>query len=228
MGETVELSLFPLGTVLFPNQALPLHIFEERYKLMIGECLQGDRTFGVVLIKQGGEVGAPAIPFEVGTTARIVGFQPLDQGRMQVEALGRKPFRIVRVLQTTPYLRAQVEFIPHQRGDDDSLRDLATRVKDQFSAHLGMLAALTNHAPPQLELNMDPERLSYIVGSAVAVEMPEKQKLLEMASAEDRLKAEATILARENRALQTFIYLRDQAQKEPPKKDAPPWRFSLN
>ena len=228
MGDTAELPLFPLGMVLFPNQALPLHIFEERYKLMIGDCLQGDRTFGVVLIKQGTEVGAPAIPFEIGTTARIVGVQPLDGGRMQVQALGQQPFRIIRVLQTTPYMRALVEMLSHERGDDEGLKGLAARVKDQFISHLGILATLTDREPPTVDLNMDPERLSYVVASSVAVEMPEKQKLLELAGAEDRLKAEATLLARENRALQTFLYLRDQAKKEPPQQDSLARRISKN
>ena len=68
----LELPIFPLGTVLFPGMPLPLHIFEERYKRMIGRCLDGDRAFGVTLLKSGREVGGPAIPHEVGTIARIV------------------------------------------------------------------------------------------------------------------------------------------------------------
>ncbi len=228
MGEIAELPLFPLGTVLFPNQALPLHVFEERYKLMIGDCLRGDRIFGVVLIKQGTEVGAQAIPFEVGTTARIVGMQPLGQGRMEVQTLGQQPFRIRQVLQTTPYLRATVELLSHERGDDEGLKGLAGRVREHFVAHLGILATLTDREAPKFEVELDPERLSYIVASAMAVEMPEKQRLLEVAAADERLRAEMTILTRENRALQTFLYLRDQAKKEPPQQDSPAWRISKN
>lgn len=228
MGETFELPLFPLGTVLFPNQALPLNVFEERYKLMIGECLKGNRTFGVVLIRQGAEVGGPAVPFEIGTTARIVGMQPLGQGRMELQTLGQQPFRIVQLVQTAPYLKATVEMLSHERGDDQGLKGLAINVRAHFTAHLSIVASLTDHQTPKPDLEMDPEQLSYVVASAMTVDLQEKQRLLEHSSAGDRLKAELTILARENRALQAFIYLRDQAKKDPPQQGSSPWRLSKN
>ena len=228
MGETFELPLFPLGTVLFPNQALPLNVFEERYKLMIGECLKGNRTFGVVLIRQGTEVGGPAVPFEIGTTARIVGMQPLGQGRMEVQTLGQQPFRILQVLQTVPYLKATVEMLSHEPGDDEVLKGLATSVRDHFAAHLSIIASLTEHQTPKPDLAMAPEQLSYVVASAMAVDLQEKQRLLELSSADERLRAELAILGRENRALQAFIYLRDQTKKEPPQQDSNPWRYSKN
>lgn len=227
MADTAELPLFPLGTVLFPGQALPLHVFEERYRLMIGDCLKADMTFGVVLIKQGTEVGAPAIPFDIGTTARIVGMQPLGDGRMEVQSLGQRPFRILEIKQATPYMRASVEYLTHDRGDEDGLRAIAASVKEQFLSHLDILSTLMNRERPQVELDFDPERLSYIVASAIAVEMPEKQKLLELTRTDERLKAESVILSKENRALQTFVYLREQQKKEPPQEDNP-WRYSRN
>src|SRR3712207_3854194 len=70
--ESRTLALFPLNNVvLFPGMTLPLHIFEERYKLMIGRCLEREEGFGVLLIDEGHEVGEPAEPFTVGTEARI-------------------------------------------------------------------------------------------------------------------------------------------------------------
>ena len=80
MGILQNIPLFPLGTVLFPKQYLPLHIFEDRYKQMIGECLRDQSQFGVVLIRAGREAGGPAIPFETGTTARIV---DMERARMR-------------------------------------------------------------------------------------------------------------------------------------------------
>ena len=68
----VQLPLFPLNLVLFPGMDLPLHIFEERYKSMIGDCLNQNLPFGVVLIKEGLEVGTPAEPERIGTSARIL------------------------------------------------------------------------------------------------------------------------------------------------------------
>ena len=70
--DLLQLSLFPLNVVLFPGMPMPLHIFEERYKAMIGECVDREEPFGIILIKEGQEVGEPAEPVKVGTTARIV------------------------------------------------------------------------------------------------------------------------------------------------------------
>ena len=67
----MELPLFPLNTVLFPGATLPLHIFEDRYKEMISQCIEEHRPFGVLLIRKGREAGDLAEPFEIGTTAHI-------------------------------------------------------------------------------------------------------------------------------------------------------------
>jgi Lon protease-like protein len=84
----MDLRLFPLQTVLFPGMRLPIHVFEERYQLMIRECIEEDAPFGVLLIKSGAEVGAPAVPHDLGTTARILQVQYLDDGRMNIFTLG--------------------------------------------------------------------------------------------------------------------------------------------
>ena len=113
MPETgpIDLPLFPLNVVLYPGMALPLRIFEERYKLMMQKCLEGDRTFGVVLIREGKEVGGSAIPFEVGTLARITDVVPQGQGRMHLSAIGQDVFRIVDVQQITPYMVGRVALL---------------------------------------------------------------------------------------------------------------------
>lgn len=228
MSEPVSLPLFPLGTVLFPNQLLPLHVFEERYKLMIAECIRDKAPFGVVLIKQGREVGEPAVPFQVGTTARIVEMQPLGQGRMGLHTVGEQPFRILSITRVLPYMRASVDLLQYESGSSGSLDAISASVREHFSTHLDILAALAEKERPALDLRVDPERLSYLVASTMAIEMPEKQRLLEVQRAEERLRAEAAILARENRALQTFLYLRDQAKKEPPQQDNFSGRISQN
>ena len=90
--EFVELSLFPLSLVLFPGMSLPLRIFEERYKLMISECLEKDLPFGVVLIREGVEVGGLAEPHEVGTTARIIKSERQESGQYSLQTIGEKRF----------------------------------------------------------------------------------------------------------------------------------------
>jgi len=88
MTEPRLIALFPLGLVLFPGAVIPLHIFEERYKLMINRCLESDGVFGVVLIRQGWEVGPAAEPYDVGTFARIVKTERLDGGKLNLTLAG--------------------------------------------------------------------------------------------------------------------------------------------
>ena len=91
-----ELPIFPLNTVLFPGMPLSLHIFEDRYKLMIGKCLQERRAFGVVLIRQGAEALGPlAEPNKIGCTAFISQVERLHQGRMNIGVIGQRRFRII-------------------------------------------------------------------------------------------------------------------------------------
>ena len=211
-----DIPLFPLGTVLFPNQLMPLHIFEERYKQMIGECLEDDTEFGVVLIKQGREVGDGAIPFTVGTTASIANVQRLPEGRMNLQVIGREPFRIVNVTQQHPYLRGEIEPLEREVGGTEGLDSVIASIKQQFSTHLDILAGLSDRERVDLNLDLDAEGLSYLVASVLAIQMPEKQELLELTQAGERLRREATLLARENRALQAFLYLRKTSKQGQP------------
>ena len=110
-GQTVELPLFPLNLVLFPGMPLPLHIFEERYKKMIGDCLDSRSPFGVVLIREGQEVGGGAIPFRMGTSARILQVERMEDGRMNLITQGERRFQVVEMTQQMPHLVGQVEFI---------------------------------------------------------------------------------------------------------------------
>src|SRR5256885_6297863 len=103
-----ELPLFPLNVVLFPSMRLPLHIFEERYKLMVGTCMVTDQTFGVALIQSGVEVGGPAQIFAVGTTARIVEIDRLPDGRMNLVVVGGERFRLLERIDDKPYAVGRV------------------------------------------------------------------------------------------------------------------------
>jgi uncharacterized protein len=95
MSEQNDLSIFPLKTVLFPDGALPLKIFEARYMDMARECMREEQPFGVCLIAEGAEVGAPAVPHSVGTTARITQWDMQDLGVLQVVVRGGRRFRIL-------------------------------------------------------------------------------------------------------------------------------------
>ena len=87
--------LFPLNIVLFPDGPLPLRIFETRYVDMVRRCMRDGEPFGVVLIREGNEVG-PAQTFDVGTLARIMDFDALPDGLLGLSCVGQQRFRIVK------------------------------------------------------------------------------------------------------------------------------------
>lgn len=94
MAETLRIPIFPLGTVLFPAGRLPLRIFEPRYVEMTQACLRDNSVFGVSLIRAGYEVGTPALPCDIGCTARIVDWSDPVPGQFVLEARGETVFRI--------------------------------------------------------------------------------------------------------------------------------------
>lgn len=111
-ADLADLPLFALQTVLFPGGRLPLRIFEQRYMDMAKACLRDDSPFGVCLIREGGEVGAPAVPEEVGCLARIVAWDMPQLGVLQVQARGEQRFRIrKRRVQADGLVRASIELL---------------------------------------------------------------------------------------------------------------------
>jgi len=94
MPAPPPIALFPLNIVLFPGGPLPLRIFETRYVDMVRNCMRGDQRFGVVLIREGSEVG-PAETFDVGTMAKIIDFHQLSDGFLGLSCIGEERFRIL-------------------------------------------------------------------------------------------------------------------------------------
>ncbi|HSU65138.1 MAG TPA: LON peptidase substrate-binding domain-containing protein [Burkholderiales bacterium] len=108
-----EFALFPLNTVLFPGGRLPLRIFEQRYMEMATACLRDDTPFGVCLIRDGAEVGAPATPVEIGCLARIAAWDMPQLGMLHIIARGERRFRIVgRRVEPSGLARASIEMLP--------------------------------------------------------------------------------------------------------------------
>lgn len=189
-----ELPLFPLNVVLFPGMALPLHVFEERYKEMMRLCLAGDRTFGVVLIKEGPEVGGPAVSHEVGTTARVEALQELPEGRLNLVAVGVERFRIVELARQEPYLVGRVELLEEQASAPAP--ELVARVRELFGGYMEMRRKL--EAVEVEELASEPVAFSYQVARALRASPPLlRQSLLELEAVADRLERELPLLRRE-------------------------------
>ena len=192
--ETRELPLFPLNTVLFPSLPLPLHIFEERYKLMIGTCVVTDNLFGVCLIKEGVEVGGPAEPFEIGTVARIAEVERMPDGRMNLMTFGTRRFRLDEVIQREPYLVGRVVVL--EPGAEPTADELVTDVADRLLRYLREVRGAAR-LPDRSELLADVDRLTYLAAATLGLPARERQSFLEVDSAVDRLQQARDLLRRE-------------------------------
>jgi len=190
----MELPLFPLDTVLFPGATMPLHIFEERYKEMVRLCLDEKRPFGVLLIREGSAVGAPATPYEVGTTALISTVEPLEEGRMNLVCFGGQRFRVVSTSSDRSYLVGDVEILTSVSEDDEETLDFAATASSLFAEYTRLYLAISNQWASGVEMPSDPDRLADYIGSRLAVESETKQRLLEELSANNRLVQELDIL----------------------------------
>ena len=209
-----ELPLFPLNTVLFPGMPLPLHIFEERYKQMIGECLEGDRLFGVVLIRNGCEALGPlAEPHTVGCTARIMEVEPLEEGRMQITTVGEQRFRILSLIYDLPYLVGMVEFHPIVVESPEELISAADKLTPKVRQYINLLKQIEAVDLDPDSLPQDPLMLGHL--APVLLQMPpiEKQDLLISESALELLLSTNRIYSREIAFLRAIITRsKDQSQ----------------
>jgi Lon protease-like protein len=190
----MELPLFPLDTVLFPGATMPLHIFEERYKEMIGLCLEEKRPFGVLLIREGTAVGGPATPFDVGTTALISSVQRLEEGRMNLVCLGGQRFRVASTSTGHPYLVGDVEVLKTSPEEDDETLEYAETASSLFAEYVRLYLAISNQWAATVEMPTNPDRLADYIGSRLAVDNQTKQGLLEELSAHNRLAAELELM----------------------------------
>jgi ATP-dependent Lon protease len=169
------LPLFPLQLVLFPRTPLPLHIFEDRYKEMIGEAMQSKSEFGVV---QAGEKGV----VNTGCTASIERvLKTYPDGRMDILTLGRRRFEIITLNDDRSYLRGEVEFF--EDGDSQQApRDLRVRAIESFSI-LKDLSDVHIFGTPEVD---DPQ-LSFQIAQLVP-DLDFRQTLLATRSESDRIR----------------------------------------
>ncbi len=155
----MELPLFPLNSVLCPGIALPLHIFEDRYRAMVRHCLETTSPFGVVLIREGREVGAGSISFTgVGTIAEIRDAGTYDDGRYDLLVVGTRRFEIRRVLTgRRPYLVADVDILDEAVGDDDTAHRLAMKTTRRFVTYLELLQPRAGETADEIDVRVEVE-----------------------------------------------------------------------
>ena len=210
-----ELPLFPLGgTVLFPGMNLPLQIFEDRYVQMMADITNDDSKFGVVLIKEGKEVGEPAIPHDIGTVAQVIQREESPEGRIILVAVGQERFRTLSIVQQRPYIIARVELL---EPEEPSISQAALQVREKYTDYARLLAGMSNEWMREVKVPDEAAELSYLVAQSLDANMMVKQGLLEMSSAEERLIAEVEILDL------TMDHVRHRVRSEGPSQ-----RFSAN
>ncbi len=210
-----ELPLFPLNSVLFPGMPIALHIFEERYKEMIGACLSSRQPFGVVLIKHGQEALGPlADTYSIGCTAEITDSEKLGQGRMNISAMGKERFRIMSIKQDKPYLIGKVATFPLQSADNQQLASKGKALRPWIDRYLDILSNAGEFKIDSQLLPEDPLALAFL--GAILLQMPPrlKQELLEIRTANNFLLELRRVYRREV-ALLPAILDRPRAEEGP-------------
>ncbi len=211
----MKIAIFPLHTVLFPGMSLPLQIFEPRYLEMIGECLAKSQPFGVVLIDSGREVGGPAVPHPVGTLAHITSVERQVDGRLHIEAVGQRRFRLLELQYDHAYLTGIIEEFPLTGAKDRPARQSARALVPWLARYLHLLGKTAEAQLHQQDLPHDPAGVGYLAAIVAQIPMLEKQALLATSSAAELLQRERAIYRREISLLRAMLNS-DRAQAATP------------
>ena len=179
----LNVPIFPLNAVLFPGGLLPLRVFEARYMDMMRDCLKRDAPFGVCLIREGSEVGAPAVPEAIGCLAKILECDMQQQGILNVKTQGGQRFRILeRRAGAQGLTTADIELIP---------AEASAAVPDEFSACARLLEmVVADQGKPifaEPHAFNDAAWVGYRLAEILPVPLAAKQKLLELSDSMARL-----------------------------------------
>jgi Lon protease-like protein len=169
-----EFPLFPLGLVALPSELIPLHIFEQRYKAMMNECLRDEREFGILWLADDGlrEIGCACEIAEV--------IERMDDGRMNLVARGTRPFRVLERQGHLAYPAGVVEFLDDREGEIDA--DVAQAAHE---AYADLVRRATDRDPTEEELG---ELDAYAMAATVDFGLDAKQGLLDLRSENARLR----------------------------------------
>lgn len=205
-----QIPVFPLETILFPGMPLQLHIFEKRYRIMVEEALQTEPVFGISLIKKGDEAyDLETVPYSIGTIARIVEMETLDNGQYIITVIGENRFQINALHHDKPYLSASISDFPleYKRPLDvyRRIRPLRRRVK----SYLKIMAQLGEGEldMSQIELPDDPISLLYLAASLLQIPAHEKMPILASANAVAVCMAVERLYRRENAVLENILHI---------------------
>jgi Lon protease-like protein len=181
--------MFPLSTVVMPGVMAPLHVFEERYRAMVRDCLTMDEpAFGIVLIRRGPEVGGGDVRCDVGTEVRMLKTLRLEDGRYALVVGGASRIRVVQWLPDDPYPQALVD---DWADDDADAPDVATRLPaayDEVRRCLALATELGDRVPRlDTEIVADGPLATHQLAALAPLEDHDHQRLLESSGARARL-----------------------------------------
>jgi ATP-dependent Lon protease len=197
VGETIErFPLFPLGLVLLPGEQVPLHIFEERYKQMIGECLDEEREFGILWL-------ADDALKDVGCTARITRvLERFDDGRMNIVVEGATPFRLERRIGELAYPAGDIELLDDDPGTDEDALERARK------SYADLVEQVTDTRPePEALAELD----AYGMAATLDIAASAKQALLELRSEPARLEQLEALFDEAVKRIRTATRVAEQA-----------------
>ena len=208
-----ELPLFPLpDVVLFPQQLLPLHIFESRYRMLLQSVLETDKRFGIVRINP--ENGQMA---DIGCCAEVLQHQTTEDGRSYIVSLGQQRFRVLNITRETPFRSAMVSWMEDDAVDDSGpLHDLSSRVDAALKDVFSLTAKLQNR---EVEVPDDipdlPRELSFWIGAHLDNRAAaEQQALLELTDTHQRLERQFEMLDHTRRQLAARTVLMDFKEQD--------------
>jgi len=169
-----RIPLFPLNVVLFPGEPLPLHIFEPRYRRMVAQCLEGKTPFGMLLALSDGIA-------RVGCTAEILEItKRYGDGRLDIETVGRNPFRIVDLFTEDPLLEGIVDYLVDEEAPLDPQK------REELVRLFEVCHTLIFSGMPRGFEDTRPEHLSFAISGALPIEPLWKQQILELRSEAER------------------------------------------
>ena len=201
------LPLFPLGMVLYPGMILPLHIFEERYRQLIRDLLDGPepRRFGVIAIRKGRETGIEGVHslYEIGCTATLRRVERHEDGRFDVITVGTQRFKLLRLDQTRPYFQGEIELLAAEVLDPAEAVPAVHAVQAAFRSYLDALTEWGGATVRIEEVPDEPALLSFIVAAAMVIDLPDRQALLAESGTLRRLSLQRALLSRETAMLRS-------------------------
>jgi Lon protease-like protein len=196
-----DIPLFPLNVVLMPGTPLPLHIFEERYKQMVNECLESETEFGMILADEGGTR-------RVGCTAKIVELlQRYDDGRMLILVEGSRRFELKNIFTGKPYYVGEIEYL------EDGPEEDVSGVAEECVALLERVVEAATEGSVGIEIEPPYRNLSFAIAGRVEFDLDTRQEILELPTERGRLEKVKELLTEAADKLERDRRAREKAEK---------------